>query len=376
MKGFLLSPIVGAANLLRGLAYGTWRYFGWVMGGIAAFIVLVAVVGIGLTFERPPVVSIQRGYRGVGMVMHYDPKLIQASLSRNQLPEPDPAVDPSGQPSSEAYQNIQVLKNLDSNEFLRLMSAITTWVSPETGCAYCHSLENMADDALYQKHVARRMIQMVQYINSNWKSHVGAGGVTCYTCHRGQAIPQGVWFTAPPPAYQGVAEVATGQNHPAAIANDSAYPGDPFTPFLLNASTIRVQSTTALPSGDRESIKQADWTYALMMHFAQSLGVSCNYCHNSRAFGEWDQSSPQRVTAWYGIKMVRDLNQQYMVPLRDTFPADQRGSLGDSPKMSCNTCHQGAYKPLYGASSLAAYSELAGPIPSPATPAGGATEQH
>ncbi len=370
---WLLVPILVPARLFGLLARFTWANFRWVMLGVASFVVLIIVVGLGLTLEIPPVVSIQRGYKGTGMIMHYKPALIEASMEKNRVLEPQPAVDPSGVPSSEVYQNIKVLKNLDSNEFLRLMAAITTWNYPEVGCAGCHSVENMADDALYQKNVARRMIQMVQYINSHWQNHVGSDvGVTCYTCHRGQAMPRGIWYTAPPPGWAGVAEVDAGQNHPSAAAGLTALPYDPLTPFLLNAQSIRVQGTTALPTGNRESIKQTDWTYALMIHFAELLGVSCNYCHNSRAFGEWDQGTPQRVTAWYGIEMVRDLNRQFMLPLHDTFPRGRLGALGDSPKISCATCHQGAYKPFYGASSLAAYPELASPA-GKATPAGGGT---
>ena len=334
---------------------------------------LAILIAILHTFGAPPVVSVQRGYRGTAMVLHYSPRLIEASLASNRVPDPQPTIDPSGTPSSQVYQNIKVLNDLDSDEFLRLMAAITAWVEPDAGCAGCHSVENMADDALYQKRVARRMIQMVQYINSHWQSHVGGVGVTCYTCHRGQPVPRGIWYTAPTP-FSGMAEVATGQNHPAAAAGLTALPYDPFTPFLLNADQIRVQGRTALPTGNRQSIKQTDWTYALMIHFADSLGVSCNYCHNSRDFTEWDQGTPARVTAWYGIEMTRDLNRQFLVPLHDTFPRGRLGVLGDSPKISCETCHQGVYKPLYGVNMLASYPELAAPGAA-AKPAGGGTVQ-
>lgn len=356
----LTAPLQVIAKPLGALAGFTWGNLRWVALGTAGLLGFVIAVGLALTLSHPPMVSIQRGYRGTGMILNYDPRLVEASIGRNRLPDPEPTIDPSGQPSSAVYQNIKVLKNLDSDEFLRLMAAITTWVEPETGCAGCHSVENMADDALYQKNVARRMIQMVWYINSQWKNHVGGVGVTCYTCHRGQAVPRGVWFNAPT-LREGLAETGAGQNHPSAIAGLTALPYDPLTPFLLDAKPIRVQGTTALPTGNRASIKQADWTYALMIHFAESLGVSCNYCHNSRAFAEWDQGSPQRVTAWYGIEMVRALNRQFMLPLHDTFPRGRLGARGDSPKISCNTCHQGAYKPFYGASPLVGYPELAGP---------------
>jgi hypothetical protein len=47
--------------------------------------------------------------------------------------------------------------------------------------------------------------------------------------------------------------------------------------------------------------------------------------------------------------MARDLNNDYLEPLTKTFPASRLGPLGDVAKVNCATCHQGAYKPLYGA---------------------------
>ena len=86
------------------------------------------------------------------------------------------------------------------------MTAMTNWVSPQQGCAYCHNNENLASDELYTKVVARRMIQMVRHINADWKQHVAGTGVTCYTCHRGQPVPANVWFQNPgPPQAMGIA---------------------------------------------------------------------------------------------------------------------------------------------------------------------------
>jgi photosynthetic reaction center cytochrome c subunit len=265
----------------------------------------------------------------------------------------------SGAAASTAYKNVTVLGDLDVGAFTRLMASITTWVAPQQGCAYCHDSNNMASDALYTKVVSRRMIQMVRHINSDWKTHVAATGVTCYTCHRGQPVPAYIWFTNPgPPRAGGVAETDAGKNYPAPQIGDTSLPYDPFTPFLEQANEIRVESPTALPQGDRQSIKQTDWTYALMMHFSQALGVNCTLCHNTRSFRDWDQSSPQRVSAWYGIRMVRDLNTQYLDPLKPVFPPARLGALGDSPKVNCTTCHQGVYKPLFGKSLAADYPEL------------------
>ena len=329
-------------------------------GRIALGLAVVGAAALAFTLQTPPVDTVQRGFRGTAMEQVYDPRLLRAGLELNQVPEAQPAQDPIGQPSSEAYQNVQVLGDVDAGEFLRLMAAITSWVSPQQGCAYCHNGANFADDSLYTKRVARRMIQMVRHVNADWKSHVAGTGVTCWTCHRGQPVPSQIWFNnAGPPHPQGLAETGVGKNLVSPVAGLSSLPYDPFTPFLEQASQIRVQSETALPTGDRQSIKQTDWTYALMIHFSQSLGVNCTYCHNSRAFSQWDQSTPQRASAWYGIRMVRDLNVDYMASLEGTFPHYRLGPSGDVAKINCATCHQGAFKPLYGVSMLPDYQELA-----------------
>jgi outer membrane protein OmpA-like peptidoglycan-associated protein len=141
---------------------------------------------------------------------------------------------------------------------------------------------------------------------------------------------------------------------------NAALPFDPLTPFLEGDTQVSIQGTTALPSDNRNSIKKTEWTYALMMYMSNSLGVNCTYCHQTRAMGVWEQSTPQRVTAWHGIRMVRDLNGDYLNPLKTLYPPERLGPTGDAPKVACDTCHKGAFKPLLGVSMLGDYPELAG----------------
>jgi photosynthetic reaction center cytochrome c subunit len=324
-------------------------------GGAALAVVAVILYQA----ERPPMETIQRGFRGTAMQEVYNPRFVADERAANKIPASLPRLPDAGPKAGQVYKNVQVLGNESVGNFTRLMASITNWVAPVQGCAYCHNVQNMADDTQYTKVVARRMIQMVQGINSGWTTHVGQTGVTCYTCHRGNPVPSYVWFNNPGPVQAGgFAQMPAGKNHPTALANDSSLPFDPLTPFLEGDNNIRVQSTTALPTGDRQSIKQTDWTYSLMIHFSQSLGVNCTYCHNSRAFGDWNQSTPQRVNAWYGIRMVRDLNNNYLDPLHNVFPPARLGVLGDSAKVNCMTCHQGVYKPLFGVSMVQDFPEL------------------
>jgi photosynthetic reaction center cytochrome c subunit len=210
------------------------------------------------------------------------------------------------------------------------------------------------------------MLQMTRDINQNWTQHVQQTGVTCYTCHRGQPVPSEIWFKAAGPAHEStMAGNRRGQNQPAQMAGLSSLPVDPFSDYLNGTSPIRVISTKALPPGSGVSIQDTERSYGLMMHLSDALGVNCTYCHNSRSFASWESSTPQRVTAWHGLAMVRNLNGAYLDPLLPTFPANRLGPTGDVPKVNCATCHQGVNKPLLGQSMLKDFPELAGPRSAP-----------
>jgi photosynthetic reaction center cytochrome c subunit len=307
----------------------------------------------------------------------YNQRLLATQTSLNAAPEPAAAASADGPKAKDVYQNVKVLGELSVGEFARNMVSITQWVAPKEGCTYCHNAANFADDSKYTKVVARRMLQMTQHVNADWKSHVGATGVTCYTCHRGNPVPNQVWFAPADKRSTGaLLGDLEGQNQPAASVAYSSLPYDPLSQYLQDAKPIRVNGNQALAmTGDaanRNSTKQAEFTYGLMMHMSQSLGVNCTYCHNTQSFQSWDVSPPTRATAWYGIRMARDLNNDYLTPLTGTFPANRLGPKGDVAKVGCGTCHQGAFKPLYGAEMAKHHRELQGPLPVTVAAAGSA----
>jgi photosynthetic reaction center cytochrome c subunit len=290
--------------------------------------------------ERPPVTPAQLGYRGVGLEEVNNPRLQATLQAANALPAVQPAADPG---PAGAWQNVQVLNDISAGEFTRTMNAISEWVVPNdwvdpkdikraNKCAYCHNLANMASDEVYTKVVARRMFQMTRDVNANYTNHVQQTGVTCWSCHRGNPVPQNVWFFTD--------------------RNQSLR-------YYLDRPDVRVQSASFVPSNDnRSSIKQTEYTYAVMLNMSNALGVNCGYCHNSRQWSDWSQSTPQRMTALRGARMTRDLNTNYLVPLQSTWPAQRLGPHGDGAKLACATCHNGVYKPLYGQAMAKDYPAL------------------
>lgn len=330
---------------------------------VAAAAALLAGCG-----EVPPMKATQIGYRGTGQATIVNPRLAASLQAVNGIPATPYALDPDtgGERAGKAYQNVQVVGDLSTDQFNHLMASITQWVAPPAqGCNYCHNPNNMASDAVYTKIVARRMLQMTRNINANWTGHVQGVGVTCWTCHRGNAVPKNVWNEDPSSAPNAGMKLAGNTRGIASAGHNSvkyaSLPYDPFTPYLLGAYPIRVQSPVPV-NGPEVPIKATEATYGLMMHMSGALGVNCSYCHNSRAWSDWSQSRPQRVTAWYGIRMVRNINNQYIQKLAWAMPANRKGPLGDPYKVNCTTCHQGLPLPLYGVSMRKEHPQLWGPV--------------
>jgi photosynthetic reaction center cytochrome c subunit len=336
---------------------------------IAALLTVAMFVMAG--WDRPPIGVEQTGYRGTAMIQVENPRESEMIAAMNQALEPaTPLVVPEGgRTAGEAYENVQVLGHLPEVQFLRLMTAMTAWIAPggAADCGYCHNLQNLASEELYTYRVSRRMLQMTMAINSEWDNHVRDTGVTCYTCHRGQPVPAAVWSFGgnDMPMAGGLTRGRAGQNIADADVGLTSLPNDPFTAYLYETETINVEPQTALPTGEWSdvSIQQTEQSYALMIHMSQSLGVTCTYCHNTRAFSNWDNATPARANAWYGIRMTQVVNDQYIQPLTPILPANRVGPQGDALKTNCTTCHQGQALPLNGVSMLADYPGLSGPGP-------------
>ncbi|WP_299374192.1 photosynthetic reaction center cytochrome PufC [uncultured Tateyamaria sp.] len=317
--------------------------------------------------------SMQTGPRGTGMsVPEYNVARTAADPTIEAYYTEEPYIPEGGEElAKDIYENVQVLGDLTDDNFNRVMLAMTQWVSPEEGCAYCHGdvdISEYGSDDLYTKVVSRRMIQMTQNINENWDGHVNAVaevGVNCYTCHRGQNVPSDIWFNVTP-----VNEAAGGwaavQNRATPMSTSTSLPSSALEVYLTDYdSEVNVHDLESRVAGvpglteDVHTIQKTEMTFSLMNYFSNSLGVNCVFCHNSRAFYDAAQYTPQWGIAQQGRQMVIEMNQEYLIPLKDTYPENRLGPIyADAPKAACRTCHKGYQRPLQGMNMTADWPEL------------------
>lgn len=295
-----------------------------------AVLVVVALVSLGQPFATD---SLQTGPRGIGMSV---PEF------KRDLARPDPDI-----------AKLEAMGDMDGD----LIAAMQAW----TGIP-----DLFEDPDSYQTAVGSLMISMTQNINENWDGHVyanGEVGVTCFTCHRGQPVPSEIWFDLMP-VTERTAGWSANQNRATSLSQSTSLPSDALQTYLVDAEIIGVHDLESRAAGvpgqdGYPGIQNAERTYALMNYFANSLGVNCVFCHNSRAFYDGAQVTPQWGTASLGILMVQELNNDYIVPAGALLPEERLGPRnGDEPKLACKTCHKGYQQPLQGTNVIGEWPQL------------------
>ena len=346
-----------------------------------------AVAAAALFIFVPQWTYPQRGNRELGF-----PPTSMIQFSHGQMPEPVAQIAPAplppaeagSVPATQAYKNVQVLTDVSAGEFMRLQHAITQWVSPQQGCNFCHTGANYAADDKPQKAAARLMLRMVRHINASWAQHVQPSGVTCFTCHRGHPVPAETWFPSPPAPQRTI--VAKQENwRESADTVRKFFPDASWDEYFIEATPISVQSSTALPGNTVATQIVAKRVYEMMMQMSEGIGVNCGYCHNSRVFESWQQSTPQRWTGYSGLRLTQDLNRHFLLPLAPMIPQTRTlvhetglpvlpvrdtGAQTGNGLVVCATCHYARPQPLDGARMLQDYPGLTEPA------AAASTEKH
>ena len=357
--------------MMRGLR---WAVGAGTVAGVA-FILAVP------QWTHPSAAGVELGPPGQSMILF--PQGQQVEPVPQLPPAPLPAVAPSGQLASAVYKNVQVLGNVDQAEFMRLQEAITRWVSPKQGCGFCHAGNDFASDAKPQKIAARLMLSMTRTINADWSNHVAPAGVTCYTCHRGQPIPAETWFPQEPKPVKPLVALQQPYNE-AADTVRKFFPDTGWALFYVGDENISAGSNSVLPDNQVHAVIVVTRIYEMMMQLSDGMGVNCGFCHHSRAFADWSQSTPQRWTAHYALEQIRDLNNRFLLKLADAIPmkrirvhetslpvlpAVEAGIQSGNGLAVCAPCHYSQPKPMGGADVISTYPSLVGQAANPATPA-------
>jgi photosynthetic reaction center cytochrome c subunit len=148
--------------------------------------------------------------------------------------------------AGDAYMNVQVLKDIPSNELIPSMRYITAALGVE--CSFCHDTKHFDSDDKSEKNTARNMIKMMFAINKD--NFNGRREVTCYTCHRGAAYPANIPTLAAAGMMSGSPSGAAGPTGATAGQVPSAEAGGatPSAPMLPNTTVdaILAKYTDAL----------------------------------------------------------------------------------------------------------------------------------
>ena len=100
-----------------------------------------------------------------------------------------------GKTAEQFYKSIKVLNGVPADQVIESMHQIRAALG--VNCEFCHEDPDRAADTKEAKETARQMMRMVMDINKN--NFKGQQEVTCYTCHRGRAVPM---TTVPLPAVE------------------------------------------------------------------------------------------------------------------------------------------------------------------------------
>jgi hypothetical protein len=138
-----------------------------------------------------------------------------------------PAASSPEKKASEVFKNVQVLKDMPSDQLIPAMQFITSSLGVQ--CEYCHVEKAFDKDDKKPKETARKMMQMMFAIDAN--NFEGHQAVTCYSCHRGSPKPLAIPV------------IAESQPH---LLNQAAQSEQPVDPNLPKADEIVQKYLSAL----------------------------------------------------------------------------------------------------------------------------------
>lgn len=237
-------------------------------------------------------------------------------------------------------------------------------------CVYCHVNGDFASDANPKKAIARTMLRMLKQVATHFPDTgndfehsrylpfpQGKQYVTCYSCHRGSAMPANTlpdWHGpnrapepgAPPPGARRGGAGRGGNAARAADADPAAIPSTRGTELFKNMVFLPRDVNTQF----------------VMPAFRAAIGVECNFCHVFGAQLERGHASereldgnPKKLIARAMIGMMKEINAAL-------FPNDDvdivLAAASEPPRgthyVTCYTCHRGSHVPATAPAAVAA----------------------
>jgi hypothetical protein len=171
-------------------------------------------------------------------------------------------------------------------------------------CSFCHVAGSWTQDDKPEFAFTVRMTKMQDGLNAGTLRDLG--GVTCWSCHRGNAKP------ARMPRAGWEDRLA---KWPDALKLKDADARKPVEEVYRNIQSLKGSSAGGLAM--------------TMSVFSAALGVSCDYCHTE---GQWDSDAkPAKNTARRMLGLFTEIPHYF--------------ESSRQPSMQCYTCHQGSTKP-------------------------------
>lgn len=153
--------------------------------------------------------------------------------------------------AGDAYMNVQVLKDIPSDQLLPSMRYIT--VALGVSCDFCHDPKSFESDDKPQKATARKMMTMMFAINKD--NFNGRREVTCFTCHHGVSHAAGM----PTLTAMGITGAAPAGPPPGNAMQPGQAPGGPGAGGAPGApGSSAASAATAVPTADEIIAKYTD----------------------------------------------------------------------------------------------------------------------
>ena len=222
--------------------------------------------------------------------------------------------------ASEAFENIQVLKDVPADKILPTMQFMSSSLGVE--CSFCHVPGHFDKDDKKPKQTARKMVRMTFTLNKD--SFENLREITCYSCHRGAPFPAAdlaVESTHGPDTTRATTESAGLSELPSTMQIIDTYVAAMGGAAAIEEITSRIEEGTLTTNGNSapiETISGESGKQAIIRHFGN--GNSSTVFDGQNAWFT-APGRPMRSLQGDELDTVRlDADLQFPIHIRQIFP--------------------------------------------------------